>query len=52
MVHPTTVTVALDQLEKRGLVRRKPHPTDRRTPLAVLTPAGQEMLRIGDVPGR
>lgn len=44
MVHPTTVTLALDQLEKRGLVRRKPHPTDRRTILAVLTPAGREAL--------
>jgi DNA-binding MarR family transcriptional regulator len=44
MVHPTTVTVALDQLEKRKLVKRNPHPTDRRTILAVLTPAGQEIL--------
>jgi DNA-binding MarR family transcriptional regulator len=44
MVHPTTVTLALDQLEKRKLVRRDPHPTDRRTILAVLTPAGQEVL--------
>ena len=44
MVHPTTVTLALDQLEKRKLVRRNPHPTDRRTILAVLTPAGREML--------
>jgi len=44
MVHPTTVTLALDQLEKRNLVKRSPHPTDRRTILAVLTPAGQEVL--------
>jgi DNA-binding MarR family transcriptional regulator len=44
MVHPTTVTLALDQLEKRKLVRRNAHPTDRRTILAVLTPAGQEIL--------
>ena len=44
MVHPTTVTLALDQLEKRNLVKRNPHPTDRRTILAVLTPAGQEVL--------
>ena len=46
MVHPTTVTLALDQLEKRNLVKRSPHPTDRRTILAVLTPAGQEMLEV------
>jgi DNA-binding MarR family transcriptional regulator len=44
MVHPTTVTLALDQLEKRKLVKRSPHPTDRRTILAVLTPAGHELL--------
>lgn len=44
MVHPTTVTLALDQLEKRNLVKRNPHLTDRRTILAVLTPAGREML--------
>jgi DNA-binding MarR family transcriptional regulator len=44
MVHPTTVTLALDQLEKRRLVKRNPHPTDRRTILAVLTPAGREIL--------
>jgi DNA-binding MarR family transcriptional regulator len=44
MVHPTTVTLALDQLEKRNLVKRNPHPTDRRTILAMLTPAGREVL--------
>ena len=44
MVHPTTVTLALDQLEKRNVVKRNPHPTDRRTILAVLTPAGRELL--------
>ena len=44
MVHPTTVTLAADQLEKRGLLRRTPHPTDRRTILACLTPAGMELL--------
>jgi DNA-binding MarR family transcriptional regulator len=44
MVHPTTVTLALDQLEKRRLLRRKPHPTDRRTILASLTPAGRDLL--------
>jgi DNA-binding MarR family transcriptional regulator len=43
LVHPTTVTMAIDQLEKAGLVRRVPHPSDRRTILAQLTPAGHEM---------
>lgn len=40
LVHPTTVTLVVDQLEKRGLVRRTRHPTDRRTILAELTEAG------------
>jgi DNA-binding MarR family transcriptional regulator len=41
LVHPTTVTLAVDQLAKSRLVRRMPHPSDRRTILAKLTPAGQ-----------
>lgn len=40
MVHPTTVTLVIDQLETRGLVTRTPHPTDRRTVLATLTEDG------------
>ena len=45
MVHPTTVTQLVDHLETRGLVRREPHPTDRRTTLAVLTKDGRALLR-------
>lgn len=44
MVHPTTITLVIDQLEKRGLVGRSPHPTDRRTVLASLTPEGVRVL--------
>jgi DNA-binding MarR family transcriptional regulator len=44
MVHPTTITLVIDQLEKRDLVRRSPHPTDRRTILAILTPEGLRVL--------
>jgi DNA-binding MarR family transcriptional regulator len=40
MVHPTSVTNTIDHLERQGLVRRRPHPTDRRTTLAVITPDG------------
>lgn len=40
-VHPTSVTSAVDRLERQELVRRVPHPTDRRTKLAELTPAGR-----------
>jgi DNA-binding MarR family transcriptional regulator len=45
MVHQTTVTLIIDQLEKRGLARRQPHPTDRRVSLAALTPAGRALTR-------
>jgi DNA-binding MarR family transcriptional regulator len=45
MVHPTTVTVVIDQLEKKGLVKRKGDPTDRRVVLAKLTAAGQAVIR-------
>jgi len=40
-VHPTSVTNAVDRLEVQGLVRRVPHPTDRRTKLIELTEAGR-----------
>jgi DNA-binding MarR family transcriptional regulator len=40
IVHPTTITLVIDQLEKRGLVSRAPHPTDRRTVLATLSADG------------
>ena len=42
-VHPTSVTNAVDRLEREGLVRRSPHPTDRRTVLAAITPEGLEL---------
>jgi DNA-binding MarR family transcriptional regulator len=44
-VHPTTITVMVDQLTKQGLVKRVPHATDRRSTLAVITPAGAALLR-------
>ena len=40
-VHPTSVTSAVDRLEQQGLVRRRAHPTDRRTKLAELTDEGR-----------
>lgn len=39
-VHPASVTNLIDGLERDGLVRRAPHPSDRRTTLATITPAG------------
>src|ERR1700674_3682680 len=40
-IQPSTLTGVLDRLETRGLIRRSRHPTDRRSVLLVLTPAGQ-----------
>jgi DNA-binding MarR family transcriptional regulator len=44
MVHPTTVTLVIDQLAGRDLVTRRPHPTDRRTVLATLTDDGRRVV--------
>ena len=44
-VHPTSVTNAVDRLEKQGMLRRVAHPTDRRTTLAEITPAGRRVAR-------
>ncbi len=37
---PSNATFVVDKLEKAGLVRREPHPTDRRSRYLVLTPQG------------
>lgn len=39
-----TVTNTLDNLEKRQLISRKPHPTDRRKLLICLEPKGIELI--------
>ena len=44
MVHPTSVTNAIDRLERDGLVRRVPHADDRRTVLAEITEEGRGMV--------
>ncbi len=41
MVHPTSVTNAVDRLEQDHLVRRVAHPTDRRTTLVEITGEGR-----------
>jgi DNA-binding MarR family transcriptional regulator len=40
---PPYVTLMIDDLEDRGLVERRPHPSDRRAKLVELTPAGREI---------
>jgi DNA-binding MarR family transcriptional regulator len=43
-VHPTSMTNVIDRLETQGLVRRMPHPEDRRATLAEITPAGRRLV--------
>lgn len=43
-VHPTSVTSAVNRLEAQDYVERHPHPTDGRTTLAVITPAGRDVV--------
>ena len=42
-VHPASVTNVIDRLEDGGLVRREPHPTDKRTTLAAITGKGRNV---------
>ncbi|MCZ8518507.1 MULTISPECIES: MarR family winged helix-turn-helix transcriptional regulator [Paenibacillus] len=42
---PTNVTRILDQLERKGWIRRAPHPEDRRAYLIYATDSGRELNR-------
>lgn len=42
-IHQTSITSLVDRLEKQGLIKRTPHPTDRRSTLAEMTPAGRAL---------
>ncbi|MEZ5662169.1 MAG: MarR family winged helix-turn-helix transcriptional regulator [Burkholderiaceae bacterium] len=41
---PPNLVGMIKSLEKRGLIERKPHPTDRRAQGLHLTPAGQQLM--------
>jgi DNA-binding MarR family transcriptional regulator len=42
-IHQTSITSLVDRLEKQGLIRRTPHPTDRRSTIAEITPSGRAL---------
>jgi DNA-binding MarR family transcriptional regulator len=44
-VDPPYVTVMVDDLERRGLVERAPHPTDRRAKIVELTASGRRAVK-------
>lgn len=45
---PPNVTTLIDDLESAGLVRRQPHPTDRRVWLVEATAVGRRIARQAD----
>lgn len=45
MVHATTATLATDRLQKRRLISRSPHPTDRRATCITITAPGRKLVR-------
>lgn len=44
---PSSMVGTIDELEARGLVQRRPHPTDRRAHALHLTDAGRDALTRG-----
>jgi DNA-binding MarR family transcriptional regulator len=44
-IHPNRMVAIVDDLERLGLVRRRPHPTDRRAHALVLTANGKRVLQ-------
>jgi DNA-binding MarR family transcriptional regulator len=47
-IEPPNATVVVDYLESLGLVRRQPHPRDRRAKVVEATPKGKRMARRAD----
>ena len=47
-IDPPNATVVVDDLEGMGLVRRRPHPTDRRAKVVEATRKGKALARRGD----
>src|SRR3954447_8372612 len=46
-IDPPNATVLVDDLERLGLARRRPHPTDRRAKVVETSPKGTELARRG-----
>ena len=47
-IDPPNATVLVDDLEGQGLVRRRPHPTDRRAKVVEATRRGKTLARRAD----
>jgi DNA-binding MarR family transcriptional regulator len=46
-VDPSTMVALIDDLEGRGLAKRRPHPKDRRAREVFITPKGRQVLEQG-----
>jgi DNA-binding MarR family transcriptional regulator len=44
LIHATTATLAIDRLQRRDMLIRTPHPTDRRATHVSLTRSGQQLV--------
>jgi DNA-binding MarR family transcriptional regulator len=47
-IDPPNATTVIDDLERLGLARRRPHPTDRRAKIVEPTDAGLALARTAD----
>lgn len=45
IVTRATMTGVVDSLERRGFARRSPHPSDRRSVIVEITPAGRDVVQ-------
>src|SRR5215207_3476891 len=48
-IDPPNATVMVDDLESQGLVRRRPHPSDRRAKVVEATRKGKALARRADM---
>jgi DNA-binding MarR family transcriptional regulator len=46
-IDPSTMVSLVDQLERAGLAKRRPHPQDRRAREVLITPKGRRALQRG-----
>jgi DNA-binding MarR family transcriptional regulator len=46
-IDPSTMVALIDELERAGLAKRRPHPADRRAREVTITPKGRRVLERG-----
>ena len=51
-IDPSTMVALIDELERAGLAKRRPHPSDRRAREVVITPKGRRTVEQGQTLAR